>query len=228
MNQYAGQVERLQAELDRSRPARPRPGAAGNRTCAAVLLLVVATACNLPTDTGTGGRPHRTSSSETTRGSTTTAPRAGTGLLRLPVDNRVTGLPYPDENCLVYVRDRQPLPDSGCTPGSVFDVGEAQVCTTGWSKAHRAPSSQTAKLKVIARRAYQVDGPAEFDHLVPLELGGSNDVTNLWPEPGEIPNIKDRLENRLHDLVCAGQLDLTQAQQAIASDWLAAYAKYVD
>jgi hypothetical protein len=30
--------------------------------------------------------------------------------------------------------------------------------------------------------------PAEEDHLVPLELGGSNDITNQWPEAGKIPN----------------------------------------
>jgi hypothetical protein len=38
--------------------------------------------------------------------------------------------------------------------------------------------------------------------------------------------MKDRLENRLHQMVCAGQLDLTTAQQAIASDWVAAYKRY--
>jgi hypothetical protein len=38
--------------------------------------------------------------------------------------------------------------------------------------------------------------------------------------------VKDRLENRLHQMVCAGELDLTTAQQAIASDWIAAYKRY--
>ena len=35
----------------------------------------------------------------------------------------------------------------------------------------------------------------EYDHLVPLELGGApNDPRNLWPEPGASPNPKDELE----------------------------------
>ena len=38
----------------------------------------------------------------------------------------------------------------------------------------------------------------EIDHLVPVELGGANNIKNLWPEPfdGEWGSaIKDRLEN---------------------------------
>ena len=45
----------------------------------------------------------------------------------------------------------------------------------------------------------------EYDHLIPLELGGApNSPRNLWPEPGASPNPKDRLENRLRVLVCDG------------------------
>ena len=39
--------------------------------------------------------------------------------------------------------------------------------------------------------------------------------------------VKDRLEDKLHELVCSGQLDLKTAQQAIASNWIEAYKKYV-
>ena len=49
----------------------------------------------------------------------------------------------------------------------------------------------------------------EVDHLVSLELGGSNAIGNLWPEPyaGRWgARTKDVLENRLHELVCSGQL----------------------
>ncbi len=47
----------------------------------------------------------------------------------------------------------------------------------------------------------------EIDHIVPLELGGANEIANLFPEPGSRNanyHVKDELENRLHDLVCAG------------------------
>ena len=68
-----------------------------------------------------------------------------------------------------------------------------------------------------------------MDHLISLELADSNRLRNLWPEPYDIvwnAHVKDRLENRLHQMVCAGQLDLTIAQQAIAGDWIAGYKRY--
>jgi len=68
----------------------------------------------------------------------------------------------------------------------------------------------------------------EIDHIVSLELGGSNDIANLFPEPGFGPadyHVKDRLENRLHDLVCSGAMTLRAAQQGIARDWEALYTR---
>jgi hypothetical protein len=72
--------------------------------------------------------------------------------------------------------------------------------------------------------AYGDPGPIsayEYDHLVPLELGGAvNDPRNLWPEPGVSPNPKDAVEDALREQVCDGQMTLAQAQRAIASDWV--------
>jgi len=71
----------------------------------------------------------------------------------------------------------------------------------------------------------------EEDHLISLEIGGHpTDPRNLWPEPWSGPlnaHDKDRLENELHRQVCAGTITLEAAQQAIASDWVAAYRQYV-
>jgi hypothetical protein len=60
---------------------------------------------------------------------------------------------------------------------------------------------------------------------VPLELGGSNDVANLFPEQAPGYHSKDSLENRLHALVCAGAMTLRSAQEQIASDWEALYRR---
>jgi hypothetical protein len=74
-------------------------------------------------------------------------------------------------------------------------------------------------------------GQYEVDHLISLELGGSNDIKNLWPEsyltdPWNA-HVKDKLENRLHRLVCTGKITLKEAQDAISKDWIAAYIKYI-
>ena len=70
----------------------------------------------------------------------------------------------------------------------------------------------------------------ELDYLITPELGGSDDVRNLWPEPhgSTVWNsyVKDALEDRLHQMVCDGSIDLVAAQHDIATDWIAAYKKY--
>jgi hypothetical protein len=61
------------------------------------------------------------------------------------------------------------------------------------------------------------------DHLISLELGGSNGIANLWPETTEPRpgyHEKDRFENYLHDQVCRGAISLSAAQRRIAEDWL--------
>ena len=65
--------------------------------------------------------------------------------------------------------------------------------------------------------AYGDSGPRsryEYDHFVPLELGGAvNDPRDLWPEPGASPNPKDAVEDELNREVCDGQMALAQAQR---------------
>lgn len=70
----------------------------------------------------------------------------------------------------------------------------------------------------------------EIDYLIAPGLGGAEDIQNLWPEPYTSQTwnarVKDALEERLHELVCTGKLDLPTAQRDIATDWIAAYKKY--
>ncbi len=123
------------------------------------------------------------------------------------------------------------LPDPNLTPGATFDVTKDDVCTPGYSKKVR---NVPEEVKREAYREYGIlshqPGEYEVDHLISLELGGSNDLKNLWPESYKTQpwnaHVKDALENELHRLVCSGQLDMRTAQQEIATDWIAAYKKY--
>jgi hypothetical protein len=111
-------------------------------------------------------------------------------------------------------------------------VTVAQVCTPGYSSSVRHVDHQQY-VDVYAAYGVPYPEPAgtyELDHLIPLELGGDNSDANLWPEPASpAPGFhqKDGLENRMHALVCSGQLALGEAQQEIASDWYAAYRRYL-
>jgi hypothetical protein len=104
---------------------------------------------------------------------------------------------------------------------------DATICRSGYTRTVRPPESITYREKRASMAAY-ADGTStseyEYDHLVPLELGGApNDPRNLWPEPGTTPNPKDSLEDRLHRLVCAHSLSLSTAQRLIARDWVGLY-----
>jgi hypothetical protein len=66
----------------------------------------------------------------------------------------------------------------------------------------------------------------EIDRIVPLELGGSNAIANLFPESGSGAasyHAKDRLETRLRSLVCSGRIGLGAARARVAADWLVLY-----
>ena len=122
------------------------------------------------------------------------------------------------------------MPRRALTPGAVFRVGVSRICTPGYASSAR-DVSDTLKSQVYAR--YQVAWNPyqhEVDHLISLELGGSNAIANLWPEPyaGRWgARTKDVLENRLHDLVCSHQLSLRSAQRQEVKNWVAAYRRYV-
>jgi hypothetical protein len=106
------------------------------------------------------------------------------------------------------------------------------VCILGYAKKVRAVP---AWLKRQAYAEYGITeyktGDYEVNHLIPLSLGGSNSIRNLWPQSTKTSPwnsyVKDALERKLHKLVCAGQLDLKTAQCEIASDWIQAYQKYI-
>lgn len=141
------------------------------------------------------------------------------------------------------------LPDPMLTPGKLVDgMTTEKVCTTKWGKDERFV---TAKMKREVTEAYHFDvndcpltlykgqmvHRSEMDHLYSRELGGADDVKNIWPQCYEpVPDDKswqlngahkkDALENKLHNLVCVQRtMSLEQAQDCIASDWVDCYGR---
>ena len=163
--------------------------------------------------------------------STPTSGPAVTGLANGAAYRRVV-----PRNCTLGGSGVWVLPDPTCTPGALNPVVtpatiDTTICVPGYSSRIRPPQSFTYDLKRSQMSSWGLSGSTsqtEEDHLVPLSLGGApSDSANLWPEPGGIPNPKDRLEYRLYRLVCDHQLDLRDAQRAVASNWISAYQRFI-
>jgi hypothetical protein len=127
---------------------------------------------------------------------------------------------------------RSSLPDRRCSPGAYYSLLRAKViCSARFRTSAIRNVSQSEKFAVekeYGMRAKLYGRSIEIDHIVPLELGGSNRIANLFPEPGSGKanyHIKDRLEKRLHDRVCAGHFRLLSARRQIAANWKKLYRK---
>jgi hypothetical protein len=125
------------------------------------------------------------------------------------------------------------MPDPNLTPGCITHVASQDVA------AGRRPTP-TARRVTHATKRYifmsygipdQDDALYEIDHLVPLELGGSNAPSNLWPQPivsTYTGDEKDRLENNVHAMVARGTITPVQAINLWAYNWVDAYRLLVN
>src|SRR5262249_16852744 len=147
---------------------------------------------------------------------------------------------------------RLPVPDKTVTPGTVATTDLARLCPHVDPALEAARPTGSEKARVYA--TYGLDyphppGTVALDHLIPLHLiptapgaapahpANEGPDLNDRPDPAAIKrwglspafvhNSKDILEDALHQLVCAGQVPLGAAQDAM-TDWPAAYAKYVE
>ena len=120
-------------------------------------------------------------------------------------------------------------PDRRRSPGAYFSkLTTSVICTSTFRTGPicNVPDSEKHQVEIEYGLAPCGHGSTmEIDHIVSLELGGSNDIANLYPEKAKLPtgapgfHVKDKLENKLHDLVCEGTIGLRSVQRQIAGDW---------
>jgi hypothetical protein len=127
-------------------------------------------------------------------------------------------------------------PDPKLTPGAVADSELTTVC--------RGPKRLRGLFTPGSPLVSPADQQAIFDEyhipaantkhygldfLVPLQLGGANARVNMWPAStshGVGFHEKEVLNIRLHELVCRRDLQLDQAQKAVAADWVKLWLVY--
>jgi len=125
-------------------------------------------------------------------------------------------------------------PDNACTPGAGRIVGRTEAQRRAFVCSSKDRPSIPAAVRRQMLGEYGVPGwtgaSGEIDHRWPLFLGGLTVEDNLWPEPGAIPNPKDRLEAVIRRRVCDGRphgMRVRTAVRLFLADWRAGFTYYV-
>jgi hypothetical protein len=105
------------------------------------------------------------------------------------------------------------LPQPRLTPGATRVLTTAQVCTIKWGIDARHVSLKKKKqILALYGLTWADHSRYIFDHLIPRQLAGADEIANIWPQPKAEAIIKDRPEKQLHRAVCKGTLSLAAAQ----------------
>ena len=124
------------------------------------------------------------------------------------------------------------LPNRALTPGATRPVDLQEVCAAGDDDLDpTVPASrQEAVFEEYGISASHSEKDFQVDYLISPQLGGTDDVRNLWPQSYKQTtwnaSAKDALERHLYRLVCDRKIELAEAQREISTDWIAAYQKY--
>src|SRR5262245_60576415 len=121
------------------------------------------------------------------------------------------------------------LPAKLNTPGKAAKVSKGKVCAPGYAGSVK-PIAKWQASQALTAYGLRDDSNREVMRLVPASLGGTNDVENIWPVSDSKewgPAQKKTLDEKLTQLVCAGSIELKDAQDEIKSNWIDAYKKHV-
>jgi Excalibur calcium-binding domain len=204
-------------------------------TTAASTTAPLTTTGATTTTTG-GGRtttPSTTTTAATTPATTTTSvgnspapPKpspTGSGRLNPAVIGKTVPLARRTQvkNC-----KRGVLPDRQCSPGAYYSgLTKGVICLPSFRAGSipEVPASEQHAVEVeYGMKPGSYGRAIEIDRIVSVELGGSKSIANLYPEPGSGTanyHVKDRLEKKLHAMVCGGEITLSAARHGIASNW---------
>lgn len=130
-------------------------------------------------------------------------------------------------------------PNPALTPGAAATTDLKAVCATPKHSGvlFRPGTQNTAVDPTIQQTvfaAYKIalsrEGLYGLDYLVPLQLGGAQVASNVWPVPRTTRGLgfheKEVLNIRLHVLVCHNEMTLVDAQQQMEHDWVSLWVHY--
>jgi hypothetical protein len=121
-------------------------------------------------------------------------------------------------------------PDILCTPGSIVQVPSDGLCSETYLQSEISiPIDEQTILNIYSRYGIVNTDGWSIQHKIPIILGGSNDITNLYPmtaepRPGYIE--RDKAAQKLKQLMCDKKISLEVAQYTIQNTWQASKGLY--
>jgi hypothetical protein len=107
------------------------------------------------------------------------------------------------------------LPDPMLTPGSLCTASDPNFVEYRYKEhipycKRDVPTTERDKVSLSYGVPVADLANYEMDHFLPLSVGGSDDATNLWPQPHTLALEKDKVEQEVFDGMNAGTM--TQAE----------------
>lgn len=124
-------------------------------------------------------------------------------------------------------------PDPVLTPGAVETQSVQTICGQSTkARRHATPAEKRAVYRAygLANRHdgfCAAGGGCVLDDRVPIEVGGANSPSNLWPQVKVGPlnqEQKNICENAAHKALCAGKISVEAAQAIFLGDWVSGCA----
>lgn len=110
------------------------------------------------------------------------------------------------------------LPDATLTPGR---IAKRPADSRGVTESMKDEVFARYRIPLERRRYYAID------RLIPKELGGADDIRNLWPQRLSArpygPRRKRLLTQHLLEMIAAKQITLAEAQREMSEDWISAF-----
>ena len=123
-------------------------------------------------------------------------------------------------------------------PEAVRTTDINSICNTKTDTLRNVPESVKHQVYVLANNPggnhagiCNGEGGCEVDHRISLTVGGTNVIHNLIIQPyfGSCnAHDKDKLEVRLHSLICKNKINVSAAQDFLYNNWQDAYKMYIN